>query len=449
MVLVKLEKYIGMPKKIIKLIEHESDRRIAWFLLLMALLLRISYSIFAYFNFPLPDRMLYYELAQEIINQGKVFYDLSNWYYESVGPFLPWLNALTMAVFGVSYLPLYIVSAIASSFITFFTYKTARLFLDKKVSFLIGTWSLFYFFYFFFAPTPGKDILMALFLILLVYLFSKLFINNQFNYKRYLLFILVFVFSFHHDERFFMFTPLFFAFILFYETKGFKHLNVKKSFLFGFLVLLLMIPWTIRNYQKHDKFVLISTRTQMITDKVFGYEDNYQGADFMDPYGSYYIHDYQIDSVIQGLKKVTDGGYKISEKQRLFMEEGNLPHLFTPTEKFWVNTKEFLRPFQIGGEYQKTGYFYYEKSLKHNITSFLFYGIMLIFSMPGFYFLYKKHKAYFILFSTIIVYYTLIHTFFVPWTTWRYRLPLDAIFIIVGCFGICKLFEKSKGILKK
>ena len=437
-----------MLNRIIKKIEKESDRRLALFFLFIALILRVSYSIFAYYNFPLPDTMLYYELAQEIIQQGKVFYDSSNWYYEVVGPFLPWLNALTMSVFGINYLGLYIVTAVASSFITYFTYKTARLFLNKKASLFAGVWSLCYFFYFYFAPSTGKDVFMALFLIILIYLFGILFINRKFNYKRYLLFIFIFVLSFHHDERFFMLTPLFFAFILFYETKGFKHFNVKKSFLFGVLVLLLMIPWTIRNYQKHNKILLISTRTQVLTDKVFGYEgDGYKGDYFMDPYGVYYIHDYQIDSVIQGLKNVTDGGHKIPEKQRQYMEEGNLPNFFTPLEKFWVNTKEFIRPFQIGGEYQKTGYYYYEKSFRQNLASFLFYGIMLIFSIPGFFFLYKNHKPYFIVFLSIVVYYTLIHTFFVPWTTWRYRLPLDAIFIIVGIYGIIRFMNFLNKVL--
>jgi hypothetical protein len=428
--------------RIIEILEKQSDKRLAFSFLLVALIFRVAYSIFAYYNFPLPERMLYYELAQEIIEQGKVFYDSSNSYYEVVGPFLPWLNALTMSVFGINYLGLYIVTAIASSFITFFTYKTARLFLNKKVSFFIGIWSLFYFFYFYYAPTPGKDILMALFLIILIYLFGKLFINKKFNYKLYLLFVFIFVLSFHHDERFFMFTPLFFVFIIIYETDRFKQFNIKKSFFFGFLVLLMMIPWTIRNYQKHYKILLISTRTQMLTDKLFGYKsDEFKGDYFMEPYGVYYIHDYQIDSVIQGLKKNTDGGHIIIEKQRQYMKEGNLPHLFTPIEKFWVNAKEFIRPIQIEGEYQRTGYYYYEKSFRQNLASFLFYGIMLIFSIPGFFFLYKKDKPYFILFFSIVVYYTLIHTFFVPWTTWRYRLPLDALFIITGWIGITSIFK--------
>ena len=43
---------------------------------------------------------LYYELAQEIIQQGKIFYDKVNSYYEISGPVIPWLNALTMLVFG-------------------------------------------------------------------------------------------------------------------------------------------------------------------------------------------------------------------------------------------------------------------------------------------------------------------------------------------------------------
>ena len=123
------------------------------------------------------------------------------------------------------------------------------------------------------------------------------------------------------------------------------------------------------------------------------------------------------------------------------MMEGNIPDLVTGVKAFWIRVKDMLRPFQIGGEYQRTGYFFYKKSLRHNIVSFLFYGTMFLLSIPGGYFLHQKNQHIFYLFISIILIYLLIHGFFISYTNWRYRLPLDAIFIIVGCYGLTRIMK--------
>jgi 4-amino-4-deoxy-L-arabinose transferase-like glycosyltransferase len=236
-------------------IEKLPDGKIAAFLFITALIVRALYALFFYFSQPIPETNLYYELAQDIIAQGRMFYDTSHPYYEFPGPGLPWLNALTMLLFGKNYLGLYLVTALGSALITFFTFKTARLFLDKTTSLLIGIWSAFYLFYFYYTPSPGKDIWMAFFMICLIYQLLKLFPYGQFSYPRFLLFTLTFVFSFHLDERFFVFAPFLFLYILFYETQGFKKFRFIRSLLFSLLIILFMAPWTIRNYNKHNKIV--------------------------------------------------------------------------------------------------------------------------------------------------------------------------------------------------
>ncbi|MFW5879272.1 MAG: glycosyltransferase family 39 protein [bacterium] len=396
---------------------------------------------------------LYYELAQEIIQQGKIFYDTSNAYYEVVGPVIPWMNALTMLIFGKNYLGLYIVSAFGSALIVFFIYKTARLFLDKKTSVFAGTWALFYLFYFYYIPSPGKDIWMAFFMIFLLYLLIKLFVKNEFNYKKYFLFILMYVISFHLDERYVIFGPFILLFVLYKETYAFKKFKVKKSLLFIFLVILLMVPWSVRHYQKYDRIIILTPRTQPYTDKIFGYEpkDKYFGDDFTSINGRYYIHDYQIDSVISREKKETDLGWKIPQVQVEAMRKGKRPASLTGIKAFWSRIRTMLEPIQFRGRFEQTGYYYYEKSFRHNVATFLFYGIIFLFSILGFYFLYQRNRQIFFLFLGTIVIYVLLHAFTIPYTNWRYRLPLDALFIISGCLGIVesfRFFNRKKKNLK-
>jgi 4-amino-4-deoxy-L-arabinose transferase-like glycosyltransferase len=388
----------------------------------------------------------YYQLAREILSHGKAFYDINIHLYAIVlGPGLPWINALTMLVFGQNWLGIFFVTSLASALVTLFTFKVALKVLNKPEALLAGLWSCFYLFYFIFAATSGKDIWMALFMILIIYFLIELFYKNKFSYPKFLLFIFIYVYSFHFDERFFMLAPFIFLYILISETSGFTKFKINKSVYFSFLVILLMIPWCIRNYEQHGKIVLISSRTERFTDKIFGYEPRQFGwTDIAGLYGYYYIHDYQIDSVLIGKKTITDGGCVISELQRQAMLNGQLPRPLKPIEAFWIRTKNLLRPFQIEGEYQVTGYCYYKQSFKHNVASFIFYGILFFFSFPGFYFLYKKDKNIFYLFFTTILIYTLIHSFFVPWTIWRYRLPLDSIFIIVGSCGIIQVYNRIK-----
>lgn len=431
---------------LLKKLNNTNDKKIALNLLLITFVLRAIYGIIYYYiNYP-PESYLYYRVAELILEQGKIFYNTINDYQNVVGPVLPWLNAFTMLIFGQNYLGLYIVSALGSSLVTFYTYKTARLFLNKKISLFIGIWSTFYLFYYYVVPSPGKDIWMSFFTIFLIYNIILMYFKGNFTIYNFIWFTITYTISFHLDERFFMFFPILIIFILWYETKGFKKYRVKFTLIFIILTLVLMTPWTIRNYIKYNKIVLISTRTQLLTDKILGYpETKLPILDFMDPYGRYYIKDAQIDSIISGKKNYTDGGHKISTKQIEAMKRGKLPHFLSPWERYWINAKKLLRPMQfVKGEYTKTGYCYYEQSLRNRISQFLFYGLMFIFSFPGFYFIYLTNRRIFWLFLFIVLIWLLIHTFFVPFTNWRYRLPLDAIFIIVGCYGIVELYMKIR-----
>jgi hypothetical protein len=55
--------------------------------------------------------------------------------------------------------------------------------------------------------------------------------------------------------------------------------------------------------------------------------------------------------------------------------------------------------------------------------------------------LYRTNRRFFYLFITVIVVYVLVHALTIPYTNWRYRLPLDAVFILVGWYGIVNAYK--------
>ena len=148
--------------------------------------------------------------------------------------------------------------------------------------------------------------------------------------------------------------------------------------------------------------------------------------------------------MINGTKTHTDAGYEIPKAWVKALKDGKRPAPLTGPEAYWSRIRTMLEPFQLEGDLNRTGYYYYEKSFRHNVATFLFYGILFLFSIPGFYFLYRKNRQIFFLFLGTIVIYVLLHAFTIPYTNWRYRLPLDAIFIIVGWIGISNTFNLIK-----
>lgn len=441
-----------MINKLKILFAEMSEQKLVILLFVMALVIRLGVSLNAYVNIRSDDpelfNNLYYLMALDIVEQGKIFYETDDAYKDVVGPVMPWIIALSIFLFGNNWLGIFFITSLASALIVLFIVKLCLLLFERSVAILAGIWSAFSPLYLLFVPSAGKDLWMAFFLIFMLYYLIKMFGFTQYSLTRFIVFTVAFVVSIHLDERYVMFAPIFFFYILYSETDSFRIPAFSKTGLFTLLVILLMLPWAIRNYNKYDRIVLLTTRTERITDKLFGHEPRENVLDHAYGTDLYYIHDYQIDSVLRGLKTRTDGGFRIPEGQRKAMESGDMPKHFDKFEAFWSRFKTMYKPFQIGGVWERTGYYFYEKSLAHNLSSALFYGIMLIFSFPGFYWLFNQNRQVFYLFISVILVYSAIHLLTIPYTVWRYRLPLDSIFIVTGSYGLISVLKRF-GLFRK
>lgn len=430
-----------------KYIKGLSDASLGWIIFVMAFILRAGYVVYAYSNnvmLHFADDNLYFEIGQTVANQGRIFYETADWRYDVIGPFLPWVNGLIIGIFGENWLALFLFTALISAGISLLIYRTTLLIANRKAALLAGLWSVFYIYYIRYSPRAGKDIWMAFFLLLIIYLLIRVYQERENYLKNILLIALAYIASVHLDERFLVYGPfifLFLAYIAQVERKQYKWIGV---FIFVLLVALLLIPWNYYNFLKYDKFVLMTTRTERTTDQLLGVEHKDRPFESLfDSVNIYHIKSNQFDSVAKGLKTYTDGGYLIKPAQIEAMKQGHYPHRLTTTEALWMRLKILLRPFQWQGEYQKQGYYYVKYSFRHNLASFIFFGIIFIFSIPGFVWLYKNRRMPFYIVTVAIFIYLSIHVLAVPFTTERYRLPIAAFFIIAGNIGIYNVINYS------
>lgn len=428
----------------------------------VALFVRICVSFVAYktnAQDKWSDDLLYLDYTKTLINEGinfSLFVEsvYIEW-YDYIGPGIGILNYPIVCLFPNNCLMIFVFVSVIGSFIPIMIFLISHKLFNKSIALLSAYWSVFYILYLKFIPTMGKETWMSLFLLINVYFVFLLTDNNRDRkiVKQILVYFtsaIVMAFSILFDERFFVFILVFPILLLFYNKPFFN--GFKIALVYSILVLLFLLPWNIRNYQRYDKVVIISKRTEHLTDRVLGYKNQDSGLmdDICALYGRYYIHDYQIDSVISGKKTVTDGGSEISEEMKLAMKNGYLPHPFKWYEAIWSRLKEFWRPLDLSNEYQKTGYCFNGKwSFRHNASTFLSYGILLPFFILGLFKLFKQEKKIFtILFLTIVVY-CIIHVATICFTTWRYRVPIDSLIMIIAFYYLSSLFKKGSLICKE
>ena len=255
--------------------------------------------------------------------------------------------------------------------------------------------------------------------------------------------ILSFIFSLlvHIDERYIAYSLLLPFFIVLFEKKGWRT-GLVKVLLFAFITILLMTPWLIRNFYVYNKLVVISVRTAPMTDKILGVRSK---ESLLPPEGRWYLNDAQIKNAANGKIVRRNDGKQINGKQLNAMKDGILPHKFSKLESMWSVFQILWKPVDLNRGYSTTGYRYDGVwSLRHNLTVGLTYGLLIPFLIWGFILLIRQQRKIGIFLISVLVYHSLIHMLFIPFTRNRYHIPVDAIIIVTGVYGMIKAFEKLK-----
>jgi hypothetical protein len=437
-------------KKTLKKYYNFSVKKHLIIIFCISLIIRISISFIAYKHKSheiVSDNTLYLAYTNTLINEG-VNFEPFHPLCEYTSPGIAILSYPIVYLFNSNWLMIFIFISIIGSLTPIMIFLIAIKIFNKSSAILAALWGVFYIQHLKFIPTMGKEIWMSLFMLLNVYFIILLTdkIRERGVGNQLLIFVtstFVLAFSILFDERFIVFLLIYPVLILFL-TKPFSN-GLRNAFVYLILVIIFLLPWNIRNYQRYDKVVLLTKRTEHITDKLFGYENRNGNLmnEYFDTYGYEYIHDYQIDSVISGKITETDGGAEIHEAMRKAMKNGFLPHPLKWHEQYWSRFREFWRPVSFSGKYLNTGYYFNGKwSLRHNLSTMASYGVLLPFFILGLFRLLKREKKVFtILFMTIFVY-CFIHVATVGFTVWRYRVPLDSLIILIAFYYISDLINR-------
>jgi hypothetical protein len=240
-------------------------------------------------------------------------------------------------------------------------------------------------------------------------------------------------------QAFLLFIPVLFGWLLWrsYRYQAHSLLQMIGTLVGATVILLLLIaPWTIRNYRAFDTFVLLNTN-----------------AGFAFFWGNHPVHGYNFISILppdgpsyQELIPPELAGLNEAELDRALLKRGLAFIQAEPGRYLILSVSRFEDYFKFWPAL--------DSSLISNVSRVLSFGLLLPFMLYGFfYYLRRSLSSEALILYLFIVVYTTIHL--LSWTLIRYRLPIDAVLLIFAGAALVKLQEKSSqrypkrpGILK-
>lgn len=437
-------------------INSVNEKNLLLILFITAFVIRLFYIYFTYDpNFINEgDNLQYLTFAEEIIDQGifvpnlEVKNDTAGW-WGILGPGYPLIIAFFIILFGKTFFPVFIFNAILTALTVIVLYNLSKeLTKNSIVSISVALWGVFYINYLKYTPYLLKESVVYLLLPLVILLIIRE-VNSRERITKSIIFaVLTYTYLIHTDERYFTYFPFLTVPYLFHVKKNPSLYSIKIAiWIFG--VLLLMVPWLIRNYQVYDQFVLLTERTTKIT-ALFGAEKIENQAEIMNYSSNLSRQEY--DTVIDSLKngyEVTSITDKELKSIKWGLQNGLTPYKYSTFEIYFYGFIDFWRPFYFSPNYINDGFRPQQWSLSHNFVSILFYGIFLPFYFTGIIYLIYKRNNLLLLFLVLLPFVqTFIHIV-VGNVLERYRNPVDFIVVIVGLWFLIEILLKINNITSR
>lgn len=216
------------------------------------------------------------------------------------------------------------------------------------------------------------------------------------------------------------FIPAVFVALLFNKDRG----MVSKAGHFCLVVtlaIIVLIPWTVKNYMKYDKWYFITTEGA----HSLGATNN---PDFsLDDWGD-------PDKENQLEKKVTD--LNEEEQDKVYLQKAKSFIFEHPVQFLRLYTQKFVNFWHI---YPNTKTKNEDISKTNKIISGLFYSFLFLFAIIGIIASFKAWRRL-ILYYGFILFFALGYSFF--FTSIRYRLPIEPYVILFSAYAIHLFINK-------
>jgi 4-amino-4-deoxy-L-arabinose transferase-like glycosyltransferase len=411
---------------------------------LVSLVLRLGFAVYTYNTegtTQFGDDWGYIDYANNMLEQGVFVPDISRLgrVGHLVGPGFPLFLGGVFALFGESYLAVMILNAIISALICLLLYYLGRELFDQRVGILAAGWSVIYVLYVWNIPRVLKHVWLAFLFPLVIYAFI-LETKREKVSARSLVPAFLYAFLIHMDERFFTYFPLLLVSFLVLDKVGFKN-GLRKAVVFFALVVVLMIPWLVRNYYVYDRLIILTERTTIYTDKIFGIERELPVYLTGESKPSELVWNQAlVDSILAGkeVQGLSDWRY---DNLRTGLKRGQIPRRYSILERWYADFKELWRPFRFSSGYVSDGFrFEVPWSTKHNVSVIVTYGLLLPFFLLGALLVIKNGDKKNIFILLIILVHTLIHVV-LAFARDRYRIYIDAFVIIIASYGFLWVYS--------
>ena len=247
-----------------------------------------------------------------------------------------------------------------------------------------------------------------------LYVFLLLLSILNFYKHKYFYGIIFIVLSIYAKSISFFIAPILILIFIFFSKKNLFKTSFKFLGLYIFILSILMSPWWIHNYKKHDSFVM--------TNLSFGYHI-YSGNNLMNKTGGG-IGGIDVDHslILDPLK------HDYFKSDKFFKEEAYNFIRENPKDFIILTTKKFFKFWSLYTNAKDYSSFFYK------ILSLISYGLILLFLFVYFVKYSKKHinKIIPLIFTSLIIFFIYLFTI----VSIRYRYPIEPIMLILASYSI-------------
>ncbi|MCB5235038.1 MAG: glycosyltransferase family 39 protein [Candidatus Cloacimonetes bacterium] len=376
----------------------------------------------------------YVELGTENWKDAKLYLDTGiafsegNFYppnseevpYIVIVPGVPLIVAASKLLFGDPVWPVLMLNCLVSALLVFVLYSLGKELINKTAGLILSFWSVFNFSLIRLNHQILKEPLLCLLVPLITLLLLYIYKNKD-PLKNTLLSALSFSVLIHIDERFFVYFPIILLAIVLSKRVSNR---VKYAGLWLLILIVSMVPWTIRNYRQFDELVILSPRTTSFTSKLWGTN-----------WGSLHFENEQ--------RRESSNESRMEGALEAALEAGVELREYGKFEKHYMAFYHYWKPVYLKTNFIQYGFRPVKWSLSHNLSGMVFYGLFLPFYLAGFILAFVKKDFLIVFISSIPFLHSLMHTVMV-WPLERYRIPMNFYVILVSIWFISEIVNLKK-----